>query len=156
MVAWRQRNTHVLDTSWMRWFSIIVIALATSACVPAPSASTADPASAAPKFYIENARPGLPEVRVVAREFEFGPVNVTVPANEPFTLVLDNTGGVVEHDLDVPALGGLHIHAMPHSEARGTMVIVGAPGRYDFSCTLPGHKEAGMRGSMVVAPASAR
>jgi Copper binding proteins, plastocyanin/azurin family len=92
-------------------------------------------------------------VRIVAHEFEFAPMVDIVPANRPFTLVLDNAEGLVEHDVDVPGLGGLHIHAMPRSEARSTMVINAPPGNYVFSCTLPGHRAAGMRGSIAVSPA---
>jgi len=89
-------------------------------------------------------------VRITAHEFEFSPMTIHVPASRPFTLVLDNTEGVVEHDVDAPALGGLHAHAMARSEARTTLTVTAAPGTYVFSCTLPGHRAAGMRGSITV------
>jgi plastocyanin len=119
---------------------LCVLLLALTACVP----------TSAPGYHVEPARAGLPEVRIVAHEFEFTPMSVRLPSNQPFTLVLDNTAGVVEHDVDVPALGGLHIHALARSETRATMTITAAPGNYVFGCTLPGHRAAGMRGTITV------
>jgi uncharacterized cupredoxin-like copper-binding protein len=128
---------------------LAVLLLGVTACVPTATVPAGVPSST-PMVHSEPVRAGLPEVRIVAHEFEFTPVVVRLPANQPFTLVLDNTEGVVEHDVDVPALGGLHIHAMPGSEARATMTITAAPGNYVFGCTLPGHRAAGMRGSITV------
>ena len=137
-------------------FSTTLLLTAAAACArmpaqagqvaPKPPAIVSDPL----KFGIVAPEAGLPEVRIVAHEFAFDPMVLSVPANRPFTLVLDNTEGVVEHDVDVPALGGLHIHAMPRSEARSTIVITASAGNYVFACTLPGHRAAGMRGTIVV------
>jgi plastocyanin len=114
------------------------------------AACTSTPQPAAPTVRTETPGVGTPEVRIIAREFEFSPINVRIPANQQFTLVLDNSGGVVEHDVDVPALGGLHIHAMPASESRITVSVSAPPGNYQFACTLPGHRSAGMRGTITV------
>jgi len=128
---------------------LAVLLLGLTACVPTAAVPAGVPSSAH-SFHAEPERAGLPEVRIVAHEFEFSPVVVRVPSNKTFTLVLDNTAGVVEHDVDVPALGGLHIHALPGSETRATMTITAAPGNYVFGCTLPGHRAAGMRGTVAV------
>jgi uncharacterized cupredoxin-like copper-binding protein len=64
------------------------------------------------------------------------------------TLVLDNKG-LVEHDLHVDALN-IQVHAMAGQSAKVT-VTADKAGNYDVDCTVPGHKEAGMKGAMVVA-----
>jgi plastocyanin len=132
-----------------RLLPLTLLLLGLTGCAPTTAVSVDGPSSAY-RFHAEPARDGLPEVRIVAREFEFTPMTVRVRANQPFTLVLDNSEGVVEHDVDVPALSGLHIHAMARSETRATLTITATPGQYVFGCTLPGHRAAGMRGSIIV------
>jgi plastocyanin len=131
------------------WLLMTLLVISLAACAPS-AAQPAEGQASAPRFRIQAPRDDLPEVRIVAHEFEFSPMAVRVPANQPFTLVLDNSEALVEHDVDVPALGGLHIHAMARSEARTTLVITAAPGNYAFGCTLPGHRAAGMRGTITV------
>jgi nitrite reductase (NO-forming) len=98
------------------------------------------------------------EVRLVVSEWQFEPATLQVPVGRPFTLVLENRGRI-EHDVRVNDVD-IHLHAGPGQSASGTFVAT-KPGVYDFFCTLPGHKEAGMVGKLSVgagpvsAPASA-
>lgn len=87
------------------------------------------------------------EVRIVAGEFCFAPANLTLPANRPVTLVLDNRGAA-EHDFAVPALG-IHLAAAPGRTDRAT-VTADEPGRYAADCTLPGHAWMGMQATVTV------
>ncbi len=106
------------------------------------------------------------EVVVVGTEFAFEPSEITVKQGQPVTLVLENDG-TVEHDLQV---NGLHaqmmeaMHAEDDGHAIGEMVHVytmpGATGHVEFIpedagtfeivCTIPGHADAGMVGTLIV------
>jgi uncharacterized cupredoxin-like copper-binding protein len=110
---------------------------------------------------------------VEGRTWGYEPATLEVPAGQRVRLTYVN-GGQAEHDLEIPGLpasnveregvahdvsltGGDHdddvvaAHAMP-----GTTAVVlftpTQPGEYEFNCTLPGHKEAGMVGRIIVVP----
>jgi uncharacterized cupredoxin-like copper-binding protein len=88
------------------------------------------------------------EVRIVSTEFRFSPATVLVAAGRAVTLVLDNRGAETEHGLFVPTLG-FRLQAKAGEIARKN-ILVEKPGKYDFTCDLPGHRDAGMMGALVV------
>ena len=53
-----------------------------------------------------------------------------------------------EHDIKLFAT--LHVHALSDKQVTVTFTPTD-PGTYEFYCTIPGHREAGMVGSLVVA-----
>jgi uncharacterized cupredoxin-like copper-binding protein len=85
------------------------------------------------------------EVRIVSTEFGYAPAKVMVIAGRAMTLVLDNSGGETEHDLVVPAFG-FRLQANAGETARKSTVFE-KPGEYEYSCDLPGHRDAGMKGT---------
>jgi uncharacterized cupredoxin-like copper-binding protein len=107
------------------------------------------------------------EFTVRAREFTFEPASIEIPANTPVRIVLVNQGSV-EHDWKVNGLrarihreqhagghgqsaapGEVHLHATPGG--RSTMELTATqPGTYEIVCTVPGHREAGMQGTLTV------
>ena len=91
--------------------------------------------------------PGAREVRVAARDFSFSPAEFAAPAGTPVNVVLVNQGGVL-HDLTIPALG-LGLVASPGATASGALSAPRA-GRYEVFCSVPGHRDAGMAGVLVV------
>ena len=111
---------------------------------------------------------------VAAKEFAFAPATLTVKAGQPVTLSLQNTGAV-DHDWsvqeieisgeakssgDVPAghmMGGTgdepKLHVAVGTGGKGTLTFTPSkPGTYAFYCTVAGHKEAGMVGTLTVTP----
>jgi plastocyanin len=93
--------------------------------------------------------PGATEVRVQAANFSFSPSEIRLPKNADVNLSLVNPAGTgVVHDLTVPALG-IHIAANP-GETRTVGLRGLAAGRYDAYCSVPGHKESGMRATVIV------
>lgn len=109
---------------------------------------------------------------VTTNEFTFAPAQISVASAAPVELILQNAGAV-EHDWSVreidlsgqPTTSGesgaghmagdmhdapkLHIAAAPG--AQGTLSFVPSkPGTYEFYCTVAGHKEAGMVGTLTV------
>jgi plastocyanin len=107
-------------------------------------------------------------ITVEAREFAFGPASLEVAAGQQVKLTLTNTGAL-EHNLslpaipaggDVPASGGpdpavaaepaLYVTAAAKQKTTVEFVAPTEPGTYQFWCTVVGHKEAGMTGTLVV------
>ena len=110
---------------------------------------------------------------VEGRPWRFEPAVLEARVGQRVKLTLVNEGRV-EHDVEIPLvpasaievasgvehherLGGGHhdegiiaAHAEPGTTATVTFTLTEA-GEYDFSCTIPGHKEAGMVGKLVVA-----
>lgn len=84
------------------------------------------------------------EVTVRTTEFSYEPQDIEVPADTPLTLVLINDG-VVEHDFTIEEAGVL-ILAQPGETVRETITL--PAGTYHVHCSVPGHKDAGMVGSL--------
>lgn len=89
---------------------------------------------------------GAPEVKVVARNFAFSPTEVTFPAGTTVNLLLVNEGDLL-HDVTIQALG-FRLEALPGARASAS-ITVASPGRYEYICSVPGHRDAGMRGLVV-------
>ena len=112
------------------------------------------------------------EVTLDAEEWLFEPAVLEVPVGHLVELSLVNNG-IVEHDVEVVGvpvedikvvgagegherLGGGHhdegviaAHAEPGTTATVVFTAIEV-GEYEFACTIPGHKEAGMVGKLVV------
>ncbi len=88
------------------------------------------------------------KVTVVAKEFAYTPNKITVKAGQPVQLVLDNKG-VIEHDFVVDKFKVKMGTIQPGKT--GTVTFTpNAKGTFEFYCSVPGHKEAGMKGTLVV------
>lgn len=83
---------------------------------------------------------------VEATEFAFSPKTISTTSGSK-TFELKNKGSI-EHDLKIDALN-IHTGSVPPG---GTQSATGdvRPGSYEFYCTVPGHKEAGMTGTLTV------
>lgn len=112
-----------------------ILALVLGACAAPAGQTGAAPAG------------GAKEIKVTASEFKFSPSAVDVPAGVPIKLELKNIG-TVEHDFVVDALK-VKVQA---GAAKTVSQTIGplAAGTYDVYCAVPGHKEAGMIGKVVV------
>lgn len=95
------------------------------------------------------ARPGGRPVPVTLVEFAFRPASIQIRSGEAANLRVSNSGRVT-HDLYVPALG-FQVTVAPGQVVTSALPAA-APGSYEFYCTLPGDREAGMRGTLVVVP----
>jgi uncharacterized cupredoxin-like copper-binding protein len=112
---------------------------------------------------------GAQHLNVEAHDLAFSPTRLEVRAGEPVVLTLQNNGAL-EHDfsvLEMPlegaaeASGGsdhghggaeapvLHVSALGGQSAT-LEFTASTPGIYEFWCTVAGHKEAGMAGTLVV------
>jgi uncharacterized cupredoxin-like copper-binding protein len=84
-------------------------------------------------------------------QMRFEPATLTVRANVPVTISLDDSGTALDHDLTIDNIGGqkVSVKAQPHGKATGQFTPTAA-GTYEFYCAEPGHKEAGMVGTLTV------
>jgi plastocyanin len=89
---------------------------------------------------------GATTVAVDARNFAFAPDTIRIRANEEVALALRSEDG--PHDL---AVDGLGLVADVGGGASATQRLrIDQRGRYTFFCTLPGHRDGGMEGTIVV------
>ena len=102
------------------------------------SAATAEAAGEAPA--------AASAVTVTSFDIYYEPKEITIPANTDVTITLPNDG-VSSHDFSIDALNVAV--ALPPGETQ-TVVINAAPGSYEYYCNVPGHKEAGMVGTLIV------
>jgi nitrite reductase (NO-forming) len=91
------------------------------------------------------AGPGSPQV-VTAFDIYFEPKEVTIPANTDVTFDIPNNG-VTAHNFSIDALK-ISVDLPPGQTQH--VVINAPPGTYEFYCDVPGHKEAGMVGTLTV------
>ena len=105
---------------------------------PAPTATPGPSAPAGP----------LGTIEIRAANLAFEPTAINVDAAGLYEVVLVNDDGILH---DVTFADGTVITADAHSVARGPLTVP-ADG-LTFICSVPGHREAGMEGSVSVGPA---
>ena len=94
--------------------------------------------------------PDAPVINIVASEFKYDTALSEVEAGQPFSIQIQNMG-VLEHDITFVGLEGeFGIHVQPGENDIATFSI-GEAGEYVYYCTIPGHREAGMTGTLMVA-----
>jgi plastocyanin len=87
-------------------------------------------------------------VTVVATEFSFDPEDFTLPADTDTELTLENAG-VVEHDIVVEELGD-EVLVFANAGETVTETVNVPAGTYTFYCSIPGHRDGGMEGTLTV------
>lgn len=90
--------------------------------------------------------PGARRIEVDATSFEFDPDVITVTAGEDIAIVL--TSDDLLHDLTIDEID-VHVAADRGETAEGGLRADEA-GEYAYYCTVAGHREAGMEGTLVV------
>ena len=117
-----------------------------------PGAETATAAPAATTAPGAAGAPAATTFTVKLEDIFFDPKELTIPANTPVTIDLPNVGAA-PHDFSIDALK-ISVPVEPGDTGK---VTINAPaGDYEYYCNVPGHKEAGMVGTLhVVAGAAA-
>lgn len=90
--------------------------------------------------------PGARRIEVDATSFEFDPDEITVTAGEDIAIVL--TSDDLLHDFTIDDID-VHVAADRGETAEGGL-RADEPGEYTYYCTIAGHREAGMEGTLVV------
>lgn len=84
-------------------------------------------------------------------QMRFEPTTMTARVNTPVRLTLDNSGAALVHDWTIDNLGGQKVQAKAQPRQRATAEFTPTTaGSFQFYCAEPGHKEAGMVGTLTV------
>jgi uncharacterized cupredoxin-like copper-binding protein len=86
------------------------------------------------------------EATVTMVDIAFQPDSLTIPANTDVTVSLPNTGASL-HNFSIDELG-ISVDVSPGDT--GSATINAPAGTYEFYCNVPGHREAGMVGTLTV------
>jgi cytochrome c oxidase subunit 2 len=89
---------------------------------------------------------GARRIEVTARSFQFDPEEITVTAGEDVAIVL--TSEDLLHDFTIDEIDA-HVAADADETSEGGL-RADEPGRYTFYCTVAGHRDAGMEGTLIV------
>lgn len=127
-------------------------AVAAPGVVAAGAPAVAPPAAAKPVAAAANAANG--EIKVVATDLKFTPNALQAKVGQPVKVTMDNKG-VIEHDIAFPTMKtdkpGMSLKALAKPGQSATLEFTPtAAGIYEYICTIPGHKEAGMKGTLNV------
>jgi uncharacterized cupredoxin-like copper-binding protein len=127
---------------WLPYKMTALIALAIGAIV-----SAAIPRSEAATGIDAKILDRLPAL--AAQRLTFDQTEVHAKAGGVVALRLDNLDNI-DHQFDIDALD---VHAFMPAGKRGIALFTPArPGTYTFYCSVPGHRAAGMVGTLIVAP----
>jgi len=88
-----------------------------------------------------------PVLSVEATSFSFTPKTITVNAGQPYGLALHSENGI--HDFVVDKGVG-EIASANSGQTVTRLLKVPKPGTYTFYCSIPGHRAAGMEGTLIV------
>ena len=91
--------------------------------------------------------PDADEITIEMTEMAFDPATIEMTAGEPVNLIVTNRGEVF-HDLTIDALD-LQIGVDPGQTATAGLEVDEA-GTYEYYCSVPGHTQAGMQGTLTV------
>lgn len=132
------------------WNKVYNQAIATSGGYPTPppakAATTPTPAAAAPA---QASTGGEPTYEIDAIDIAYSVKELTIPADTEVTIKVVNKGASV-HTFDIDALN-IHSGDIQPGDTFTTKVKAAA-GKYEYYCNIPGHKEAGMDGTLIADP----
>ncbi|MFA7248054.1 MAG: plastocyanin/azurin family copper-binding protein [Dehalococcoidia bacterium] len=102
-------------------------------------------------------------VTLQMQDIKYDKTALTATKGQTLTITLNNTGAL-DHDFTIDKIEGaakfdgkdpkadnVAIKALLKAKASGKLEITpAAAGTYDFYCSVPGHKDAGMKGKLTV------
>ena len=137
------------------WNLIYNEAIATAGGYPTPpppastastSSSSAAAPTAAPSTGSSNGGAAT-SLTLDLEDIKFSTDSMTIPANTDVTLTITNKGATV-HNFNIDSLD---IHSGDMNPGETKTITINAPaGSYEYYCNIPGHKEAGMDGTLTV------
>lgn len=94
---------------------------------------------------------GGSSVDVEMGEMYFDPNEISADAGSSVTVNLDNAGSQL-HDFTIDDLGGerVHVEVASGEDDSVTLEIPDDAGDIEFYCSVPGHRESGMEGTITV------
>jgi len=89
------------------------------------------------------------EISVSGDSYSFNPATITVPRDTLVRLTFTNVGDV-SHDFSIPALGVSTPLVSPGSSRTIEFTVPSEPGSVEYICTVLGHRDLGMRGTLII------
>ncbi len=83
----------------------------------------------------------------IPSEFRFSPPTLEVKSGQRVAVEFDNQGAI-EHEFSIESIG-FHLH-VDAGDRKQSSFLAPPPGEYVIGCYLPGHFEAGMKGTLIV------
>jgi len=124
---------------------LVALKLGGTATIATPQASpAASPASGASPAAGTGGKTSF-DVHTI--DINFDPKEITIPANTDVTITVTNKG-VLQHDFMVDELK--LASKLLNSGESDTLSVNAAAGEYEYYCSVPGHREAGMVGKLIV------
>jgi plastocyanin len=114
---------------------------------PDPANAPASPTAAGSPTAAPSGTPTGNTVEVDMVDIAFQPTEITIPANTDVAVTLVNKGAS-QHTFNIDALKVATGNVDPG--ATKTVTINAPAGEYEYYCAIPGHKEAGMVGKLIV------
>lgn len=104
-------------------------------------------------------------ISVHPSQYSYDPSKVMLEKDRPVSLILENNDSI-EHDIEIRSIpikdmstethvdhikrkADFHVHASAQKQTKVTFTPL-QEGTYEFYCTIPGHKERGMTGFLIV------
>ncbi|TXG85763.1 MAG: hypothetical protein E6R14_04150 [Thermomicrobiales bacterium] len=118
---------------------------------PLPSGTSVAQAATTPAAASTVAAPPTTHssVKLLAKDIAYDPTTITIQVSDlPVTITMENTGAA-EHDFVIDALD-IKVTAAPGETVEIVIPVGAAAGEYQFHCSVPGHKEAGMVGTLII------
>jgi plastocyanin len=94
-------------------------------------------------------KPGAPDVTIHAFDIGFTEKRVTAPSGQVKIAEVDD--GQIGHTLLLEGVPGFKLAVGNHGQQDDATVTL-QPGTYTYYCDVPGHRQAGMEGVLVVTP----
>jgi plastocyanin len=119
-----------------------------------PTATTGSQTPAATGTATAGSGQAQNQVTITLNDIYFNPNVITIPANTPVTVILENKG-VTTHNFSItnhnnPNVKDLNISVTVDSGQTQQTTINAPAGTYYFFCNIPGHEAAGMFGYLIV------
>lgn len=83
-------------------------------------------------------------------DFTFNPETLSASVGQTMNVTLDNEG-VLEHNFVIQELG-VSLGPVPGGQTASGSFTPSAAGSFEYYCDVPGHREAGMVGTLTVNP----
>ncbi len=90
------------------------------------------------------AKPSPTKIKVDARNFAFSPKKLKVKAGQKVTIVLHSTDS--QHDFTLE--DGDTVVDVAGDKTKSGSFTLAKRGKYEFYCSIPGHRQAGMEGTI--------
>jgi plastocyanin len=97
--------------------------------------------------YKEPAGPAVSDVKIESGNIFFKPTKVDSTPAGITAITLENQSGL--HDIVIRDVPGFQIEVSGEGDTATEKVDL-AKGKYEFYCTIPGHEEAGMKGTLTI------